>query len=229
MVGVMHFPRTTIGKKVIMALSGAVWVGYLAAHMFGNLKIYTGAAHFNEYAEGLRTLGAPILGYGQALWLFRIIIIFAFVSHVWAAFTLKQLNRQARSEGYAEHRKLKASYATLTMIYGGVAILFFVIYHLMHFTFGTPVVHPDFQAHDAYHNVVVGFSSYGYFPAIIYLIALVFLGFHLYHGTWSMFQTLGLNNKTYDQGLRGLAWLAALVITLGFATVPLGILFGIIS
>ncbi|RME99903.1 MAG: succinate dehydrogenase [Chloroflexi bacterium] len=229
MVGVMHFPQTTIGKKVIMAISGVVWIGFLAAHMFGNLKVYTGAEHFNEYAEGLRTLGAPILGYAQALWVLRIIVIVSIVAHMWAALTLNQRNRQARPARYTEHKKLSANYATLTMIYGGVAIFFFIIYHLMHFTWGVAGVHPSFIATDPYHNVIAGFSSYGYVPAIIYLIALVFLAFHLFHGTWSLFQTLGLNNKTYDGALHGLAWAVALVITLGFATVPLGVMFGLLS
>jgi len=227
MVGVLSFPNTTIGKKVIMAVSGFVWIGFVFAHMFGNLKIFMGAEHFNAYAEGLRTLGAPFLAYSQALWLFRIVIILAIVSHVWAALTLKARNLQARPAGYAEHKKMKASPATLTMIYGGIALLVFIGYHLLHFTLG--VVHPDFRATDAYHNVIVGFQSGYYIPAIVYLAGLVALAFHLYHGTWSMFQTLGLNNKTYDGLMRTLAWLAAIVIPLGFAAVPLSVIFGLVS
>lgn len=229
MVGVLSFPQTTIGKKVIMALSGVIWVGFVAGHMFGNLKMYTGAEHFNEYAEGLRTLGAPFLAYSQALWLVRLVVIFAIVSHVWAALTLKQRNLQARAHGYAQHRKLHANAAQLTMIYGGIAILIFIIYHLMHFTLGVPGVHPNFDPTNPYQNVIIGFSSYAYIPAIVYLLGLVALAFHLYHGTWSMFQTIGLNNKTYDGTLRGLAWLAAIIIPLGFATVPLGVMFGLLT
>lgn len=229
MVGVMSFPKTTIGKKVIMALTGAIWIGFVAGHMFGNLKIYTGAEHFNEYAEGLRTFGAPILAYGQFLWLARIVLILALVSHVWAAITLKQRNMVARPSGYALHRKQKASTATLTMVYGGITILLFVIYHLLHFTLGAPGIHPNFKSHNAYHNVVIGFQSPFYIPVAIYMIALVALAFHLYHGTWSMFQTIGLNNKTYDSGIRILAWAVAILIPLGFATVPLGVLLGILT
>lgn len=229
MVGVMSFPKTTIGKKVIMAITGAIWVGFVAGHMVGNLKIYTGAEHFNEYAEGLRTFGEPILAYGQFLWLARIVLIFALVSHVWAAVTLKRRNMSARPSGYALHRKQKASAPTLTMVYGGIAILLFIIYHLMHLTLGVPGIHPNFEAHNAYQNVVIGFQSPFYIPVAIYMIALVALAFHLYHGTWSMFQTVGLNNKTYDSGIRILAWAAAILIPLGFATVPLGVLFGILT
>lgn len=229
MVGVMTFPKTTIGKKVIMAITGAVWVGYLVMHMYGNLKVFTGAEHFNEYAAGLRTLGAPIFGYAHLLTIARLIFVGSIVLHIWAATTLTLHNRASRSVKYTMHTKLRGNSANLTMIYGGIAIFVFIIYHLMHFTFGTPVIHPDFDGHDAYSNVVIGFQSYGYIPAIIYLMALVPLAFHLFHGVWSMFQTLGLNNKTYTGMLRGLAWLIAIVIPAGFALVPLAVIFGILT
>jgi succinate dehydrogenase / fumarate reductase cytochrome b subunit len=227
MVGLMSFPNTTIGKKVIMAVSGVIWIGFLAAHMFGNLKIYTGAEHFNEYAHALRTLGEPFLMYEQALWLFRIVLTAAVVLHVWAALTLKQRNLVARADRYSQHRKLKASAATLTMVYGGIAIFFFILYHLLHFTVGT--AHPSFDPANPYANVVIGFQSQGYIPVAVYLVALVFLALHLYHATWSMFQTVGLNNKTYDGGIRILAWATAILIPLGFATVPLGVVFGLLT
>jgi succinate dehydrogenase / fumarate reductase cytochrome b subunit len=115
------------------------------------------------------------------------------------------------------------------MRWGGVTILLFIIYHLLHITFGVPGVHPDFIWDDAYHNLVTGFQSYFYIPAIIYLIAMVALGFHLYHGTWSMFQTLGLNNKTYTRLIRLAALALAIIVPAGFAMVPLGVMFGVIS
>ena len=229
MVGVSSIPKTTIGKKVLMALSGVIWIGYLVMHMYGNLKVFSGPEHFNEYAHGLRTLGAPVFGYAHLLFVARILFAGSILVHVWAAISLTLRNRQTRSVKYTQHKKLRASAATLTMIYGGLAILIFIIYHLMHFTLGVPGVHPDFIGTDAYHNVVVGFQSYAYIPAIIYLIGLVALAFHLYHGTWSMFQTMGLNNKNYTQMLRGLAWIAAIVIPVGFALVPLSVIFGILT
>jgi succinate dehydrogenase / fumarate reductase cytochrome b subunit len=229
MVGVLSFPNTTIGKKVIMAITGAIWIGFVAGHMFGNLKIFTGAEHFNEYAHGLRTFGEPILGYGQFLFLARIVIIFAIGSHVWAAVTLWSRNQQARSVSYTQHRKMSSSAATQTMIWGGVTILLFIIFHLLHFTLGTPGIHPNFEYGNAYQNVVIGFQSYFYLPVVLYMIALVALAFHLYHGTWSMFQTVGLNNRTYDQGLHILAWAVAIIIPLGFATVPMGVVFGLLT
>lgn len=229
-VGIVTLPRTTIGKKVLMAVTGAIWIGYLFMHMYGNLKIFTGAEHFNEYAAGLRTLGAPVLGYAHALWIARIVLIFSFVPHVWEGIVLYFRKQKSRgTTNYVQRKTLRSSAATKTMIFGGIAIGLFIIYHLMHITFGTIGIHPDFRDHDAYHNVIVGFSSYWYIPSIIYLIGLVAVGFHLYHGAWSMWQTLGLNNKTYTGLWRGLAWLLALGIPIGFALVPISIMFGMVS
>jgi succinate dehydrogenase / fumarate reductase cytochrome b subunit len=115
------------------------------------------------------------------------------------------------------------------MFWGGVALFFFILFHLMHFTWGIPGVHPDFVTGDAYHNVIVGFRSYAYIPSILYLVGLVALALHLYHGAWSMFQTVGLNNKTYTNGLQALALLVAVVIPVGFALVPLAVIVGIVS
>lgn len=228
MVGILTLPRTTIGKKVIMALTGLIWIGYLVMHMYGNLKIFNGAVYFNEYAHGLREMGAPIFGHGHLLWIARIIFIVSFLSHVWAAITLNRRNKESRNQKYAQHRKLKASPANLTMIWGGIAILLFVIYHLMHFTLGI-LVHPSFSQTDAYHNVVAGFQSYGGLPVIIYLIALIAVGFHLYHGIWSVFQTLGLNNKTYSSMLRMVAIVTSVIISVGYATVPIAVLLGYVE
>ncbi len=228
MVGIMSFPNTTIGKKVIMAISGVIWVGYLAMHMYGNLKIFGGATYFNHYAEGLRELGAPVFGHAHLLFVARIVFVGSIIAHVWAAITLNLRNKASRPVTYNQHQKLRASTATLTMIYGGVTIAVFIIYHLLHFTLGL-LVHPDFDGQNAYHNVIVGFQSYAYIPAIIYLVALIALAFHLYHGTWSMFQTLGLNNKTYNNMIRSLAWAVAIVIPIGFAAVPLSVMFGILQ
>jgi succinate dehydrogenase / fumarate reductase, cytochrome b subunit len=122
---------------------------------------------------------------------------------------------------------LQANYAAITIRYGGAVIFFFVIYHLMHLTWGVPVIHNEFHHGDAYHNVVAGFQSIP--NVIIYTIAVIALGLHLYHGTWSMFQTLGLNNRTYDRLIRGLALALAVIIPVGFIIVPYSVLFGFVS
>jgi succinate dehydrogenase / fumarate reductase cytochrome b subunit len=195
--------------------------------MYGNLKAFNGAEYFNDYAEGLRELGAPIFGYAHLLWIARIVLIVAVILHAWAAWSLYREAEEARSTKYVKHVKLQANVAALNMRLGGVVLVLFIILHLMHFTWGTPRVHPDFIPGDVYHNLVVGFQSY---PAtILYLVALLALGLHLYHGTWSMFQTLGLNHHTYTQPLRALSLILAIVVAGGFAVVPLAVMLGIIS
>ncbi len=229
MVGVLSLPRTTIGKKVIMAVTGLVWIGFVIFHMYGNLKIFGGPDYFNIYSEGLREIGEPIFGPTHLLWLARLALVGAIALHVWAALTLKQRNFGSRTTKYTLLRHLQADYATLTMFWGGVTIFLFILYHLMHFTWGLPVIHPDFQGGDPYHNVIAGFRSYFYIPAALYLVGLVALAFHLYHGAWSMFQTVGLNSQSYTKMLQGLALLVAILIPIGFATVPLAVILGIVS
>lgn len=218
--------RSSIGKKALMAVTGLIWIGYVALHMYGNLKVFQGGAHFNEYAEGLRTLGAPIFGYLHLLTLARIVLVAAIVIHIWAAYSLFVMAREARPKSYASRRVVQANYASLTMRYGGVVILLFVLFHLAHLTWGISPVHPDYIRGDAYHNLIVGFRS---LPVVIlYLIALAALGFHLFHGTWSMFQTMGFNNSDWDGLFRALAWVVAILVPVGFALVPLAIQFGFI-
>lgn len=227
--GVFTLYRSSIGKKVIMAVTGVVGIGFVLLHMYGNLKAFIGPEYFNTYAEGLRTMGAPIFGHTHLLWIARIVLLGAVVLHVWAAWSLYLESQRARSTKYIRHSNLQANPAALYIRFGGVVIFIFIILHLMHFTWGTPGVHPDFRPGDAYHNLVAGFQSYAYLPAIFYLIATVALGFHLYHGAWSMFQTLGLNNHLYTQPLRALSLVLALVISIGFAAVPAAVLLGIIK
>ncbi|MBI1876780.1 MAG: succinate dehydrogenase cytochrome b subunit [Chloroflexi bacterium] len=227
--GVMTLYRSSIGKKVIMALTGLIGIGYVILHMYGNLKAFAGREYFNTYAEGLRELGAPIFGHGHLLWIARIVLLAAVVFHVWAAWSLYQESRQARSTKYVKHTPLQANPAALYIRFGGVVLLLFILIHLMHITWGVPGIHPDFKWDDAYHNLIVGFQSYAYLPAIFYVVAMIALGFHLYHGAWSMFQTLGLNNHTYTRLLRALSLILALVVSVGFSVVPLAVIAGILK
>jgi succinate dehydrogenase / fumarate reductase, cytochrome b subunit len=219
--------RSSIGKKALMALTGLIWIGYVVLHMYGNLKVFQGGEHFNEYAEGLRYLGAPIFGYLHLLTIARIVLVAAILVHIWAAWSLFVMAREARPASYASRRVVQANYASVTMRYGGVVILLFVIFHLAHLTWGISPVHPDYVRGDAYHNLLIGFRSLP--VVIIYLVAVAALALHLYHGTWSMFQTLGLNDSTWDTAYRVLAVLLAIVVPVGFAVVPLAILFGFIA
>ena len=205
-----------------------VWsgIGFVAFHMYGNLKIFAGAAYFNAYSEGLREIGSPIFGHTHLLWVMRLVLVGSVLLHVWAAVSLVRKARAARSTRYEVTRTIQADYAAKTIRLGGIVLLLFVIYHLMHFTWGTPGIHNDFIHGDPYHNVVAGFQ---FLPAtIFYLVAVTALGFHLYHGTWSMVQTLGFLNQQYDRPVRMLGLLLALVIAIGFAAVPVAILVGVI-
>lgn len=228
MIGVMTLTRSTIGRKVIMALTGIIGILYVVGHMIGNLKVFFGPEDFNAYAEGLRTLGAPIFTHAEPLLIARIVLLIAVVLHVWSAYSLYQDSQRARSTSYAQHHKLRTTVASLYIRVGGVILLIFIIFHLAQFTWGIPGIHPDFIRGDAYHNLTSGLRSYFYLPAIFYLIAMVVLGFHLYHGTWSLFQTLGLNNQTYTKSLRLLAWMVSIVVAGGFALIPLAVIFGVI-
>jgi succinate dehydrogenase cytochrome b subunit len=227
-IAAINLYRTSIGKKVIMALTGLIGIGFVIVHMYGNLKVFIGAEYFNTYSEGLRGLGAPIFGHTHLLWISRLVLLAAVVLHVWAAWSLYQESQQARAINYIKHSKVQASLAALYIRVGGVILLIFVIFHLMHFTWGVPGVHPDFSQTDVYRNLVIGFRSYGYLPAIFYLVAMAALGFHLYHGTSSLFQTLGLNQSN-TKPLRALSLCLAIVIAVGFAIVPLAVMFGFIS
>ncbi|HRW06648.1 MAG TPA: succinate dehydrogenase cytochrome b subunit [Caldilineaceae bacterium] len=227
MAAVLALPRTSIGKKAIMAVTGLFYIGFVFFHMYGNTKVFFGAQYFNDYAEGLRDFGHPILGHLHFLYVMRVLMIAAIGLHIWAAVTLTRQSQAARATKYAVTHRQAADYAALTMRWGGVALFFFLIYHLAHFTWGIPVIHSSFTPGDAYRNLVYGFQSP--INVLLYLVALVALGLHLYHGTWSLFQTLGLLNRDTTGAIRGLAWLLALIIPIGFATVPLSVLFGFVA
>jgi succinate dehydrogenase / fumarate reductase cytochrome b subunit len=224
-MAVMTLTRSTIGKKAIMAVTGLIWIGFLAFHMYGNLKVFQGPVYFNEYAESLRALGAPLFSHLHLLTVLRVIVTAAVLLHIWAALTLTNTARSARPQGYQMKRRVQASYASITMRYGGVAIGLFLLYHLAHFTW--LALPGGYVKGDAYGNLVLGFQNI--FNVIFYLVAVSALGMHLYHGTWSMFQTLGFNNQKYDSTLRGIALGLGILLPVGFAIVPLSVLFGFVT
>ena len=216
--------RTTVGLKAGMAVSGLLFFGFVVGHMVGNLKAFQGAEYFNHYAEGLRTIGAPFFGRGQLLWLARLGLLAALVLHVWAATVLTIRSRRARPVAYRQTPHLETTYASRTMRVGGILLFVFVIYHLMHFTWGS--AHPHFIPGDAYYNVVVGFQSP--WVVMVYVAAQVFLAMHLYHGLWSALQSLGANHPAYDRWRRPAAALLAGAIFVGFCSVPFAVQAGVI-
>ncbi|MDT8437206.1 MAG: succinate dehydrogenase cytochrome b subunit [Gemmatimonadota bacterium] len=216
---------TSVGKKITMAVSGAIFVLFVLAHWFGNLKVFLGPDAFNHYAEGLREFGEPFLGRGWFLWAFRAGLIGALVVHVWSAWSLTRQSWAARGTKYKKTAPLNMDAASSTMRWGGVVLFLFVTYHILHLTTGT--LHPDFVPGDAYHNFVAGFQSVP--VSALYVLAMIALGLHLYHGTWSAFQTLGLDGPTALPIRRPLALAIALVVAGGNILFPVAVLTGFVS
>lgn len=214
-----NFLTSSIGKKLVMGVSGAVLLGFVVGHMLGNLQVYLGPEAFNGYAEGLRKLPA-------LLWAARGVLLAALVVHLWAAYSLTMANRRARRVGYRETAPQASTYASRTMRWGGVTLLLFVIYHLLHFTFGVRAVHPRFQSGDVYHNFVTGFQQP--LVSLFYVLAMLALGFHLYHGAWSMLQTLGLSHPRYDHLRKGFAALLTTVVVAANISFPVAVMLGVL-
>lgn len=225
MVPALSLYRSTIGKKVVMAVTGIILVGFVVAHMVGNLKIYLGPQAINDYGHFLREVGEPLFPRETLLWVARLVLLASVGLHILAATQLTLLDRASRPERYAYHKKVQATYASLTMRYGGVIVLLFIVYHLLHFTTGS--LHGSFIEGDVYHNVIVGFQNP--LVSLFYIVAMVALGLHLYHGVWSMFQTLGWNNRRWNTTLRGLATAIAAVVVLGNISIPIAVLAGLIT
>ncbi|MGI9037351.1 MAG: succinate dehydrogenase cytochrome b subunit [Gemmatimonadota bacterium] len=217
--------RTSIGLKITMAVTGIVWVGFVIGHMLGNLKVYQGRDAFNHYADGLRVFGAPFLLDSQALWVARAVLLLALVLHVWSALLLTRQSHAARHVSYRKRESIEFSRASRTMRWGGVALLLFIVYHILHLTLG--VVHPDFVPGDPYHNFVAAFASVP--VSLFYVAAMIALALHLYHGIWSSFQTLGVTDVRVNRWRRPLALSVALVVLVGNLSFPVAVLTGIVS
>lgn len=215
---------SSVGKKTVMAVSGLIMLLYLVAHMLGNLKIFFGAAEFDGYAHWLRTLGEPFLHHEWALWIVRVVLVVAVVAHATAAYQLSRRDIRARPSKYV-HKKARASYATRTMRWGGIILALFIVWHILDLTTGT--VHPDFQAGHPYQNVIDTFSTW--YGNVIYIVAVVAVGLHVRHGFWSAAQTLGAGSRTRDRALKAVANALALVLTLGFVSVPVAVMTGVVS
>lgn len=216
--------RTSVGKKAVMAVTGVLLLLFVVAHMLGNLKIFTGERHFDEYGDFLRTIGSPALGQSWYLWVQRTVLLVAVVLHITAAYQLTMMSRRARPVRYVHSDVVAATYASRTMRWGGVIIALFVVYHLLHFTTGT--VHPDFVAGRAYRNVVEGFQVW--YVAAFYIAAVAALGLHLHHGLWSMCQTLGVR-PAREPTIRRIAAVTATLITVGYISVPIAVLAGMVD
>src|SRR2546428_3837037 len=216
--------RSLIGKKVIMAVTGVILLLFVIAHLVGNLKVFQGAEHFNAYAESLRTLGAPFLPRGLLLWAARVVLLVAVCAHIWAAIAVTRASWGARPVGYHGLAVVETTYAARTMRWGGVIIVLYVIYHLLDFTFGR--VNPSFVPGDGYQHVIASFRAWP--VSAPYLVAMVVVGLHVNHGLWSAFQTLGLNRPPTFWWRRGVAGTVAGLIAVGYISIPVAVLAGIL-
>lgn len=226
--------RSTIALKLLMAVSGLIFIGYVLLHMYGNLMAFGGLETYDTYAHHLRTFGEPMLPYGGLLWIVRVVLIAALIAHVYAAFTLWGRAGKARTHKYVSKRHTGASFSSRWMRWGGVTLLLFVIWHLIQFTLVKPRLGGPEAAADIkespYVMLLNAFDPTMWWVTVIYLVALAALGMHLHHGVWSAAQTLGLTGTAAARRRAKVTGLVvALVIAVGFALVPLSILVGIID
>jgi succinate dehydrogenase / fumarate reductase cytochrome b subunit len=228
--------RTTIGKKVVMAVTGIILWLFVLVHMVGNLKVFAGPgtdghlAKLDQYGIFLRTVGEEAFGPEGLLWMFRIVLLVAVSLHIVAAVQVWWRSRAARRVDYQRLEPVASTFASRTMIYGGIAIALFVVYHILHFTTGQAhrhfVRHPDGHA-AVYQNVVTAFQN----PIVsgVYIVAMIALGLHLYHGVWSGFQTLGVSNPRYNGWQRALSVVIAVAVAGGNIAIPVAVLAGIVK
>jgi succinate dehydrogenase / fumarate reductase, cytochrome b subunit len=218
--------RSAVGKKYAMALSGIAGLVFVVFHAIGNLHVYEGALEFSEYGEALRDIGKPFAPRTVLLWIGRLGLIAALVVHVHAAYTLTWLNRRKRPVKYQSARHyVAADYASRTMVYTGTIVLAFIVFHLADLTWGLT---SDAWVRGAITNNMVA-SMTRWWSAAFYIVAMLALGLHIYHGTWSLFQSLGLNSKRFGHWRRNLAVAVTAFVVGVNLTFPIGTLVGVIG
>lgn len=210
--------QTTVGKKVVMAVTGLVLVAFVVGHVAGNLLVFAGADELNAYARFLKSNL-------EVLWGVRLVLLSSVVLHVWSALGLTRASREARPVAYARKEPQASTFAAGTIRIGGVLLLCFVVFHLLHLTTGTIEPAP-FSESDVYRNVVGSFAV----PWVtgLYLVAMAALGLHLYHGAWAAFRTLGLRAPSETPMKRSVAAVVAIAVWLGFSSIPLAVLAGLV-
>jgi succinate dehydrogenase / fumarate reductase cytochrome b subunit len=214
---VVNFWKSQIGKKVVMAVTGLIGVGFVVGHMLGNLQMFAGPERMNAYAAFLQ-------GLGELLYLARAVLVLAVVLHVVAAVQLTRLKQQARPVGYVKREPQVSTLASRTIRWGGVLLLVFIVFHILHFT--TKDVFAGYSHVDVYGNVVKGFSKP--WVSIFYVVSMLALGLHLYHGTWSSMRTIGAVQPSRNPLKRRVALGLAVVVWLGFSSIPLAVLLGFV-
>jgi succinate dehydrogenase / fumarate reductase cytochrome b subunit len=214
----LRFYRSTIGKRNIMAVTGIIGIAFLIVHMAGNLQVFEGADKLNTYAH---FLPGPAT---ELLWVIRVVLIVAVVLHVVMAWQVTMRNRAARPVGYQKREPQVSTLASKTMRWGGVLLLVFIVFHILHFT--TRDIQPAGRVADGdvFGNVVGSFRIW--WVTAFYTVAMIFLGLHLWHGAWSSVRTTGMRGPSPRPLVRHVAGVIALIIAVGFVIVPLAVFFG---
>lgn len=223
------FYKTSLGKKLVVASTGIVLFGFVVAHMLGNLKTFmgfdqlAGLHHLDIYAHFLREMGQELAGYSTLLWVARLVLLVCLVLHVITVIQLQGMNSAGRPVAYGRYKYQTSSYAARSMFWGGILLLVFVVYHILHMTTGT-LHFKGFQEGHVYFNLYSAFQV----PSVVgfYALAMAALAFHIYHGVWSLFQTFGMESSKTNKRNRMLACTAALLLFVGFVCVPLAALCG---
>ena len=230
MANVIQARRSTVALKYAMAVSGLIMVGYLVLHMYGNLRAFDSPEAFNGYAHHLRTIGVPLLPHKGLLWIVRVVLLAAVLMHAYAAITLWLRNKRAagyvgRTRYQTKQNKagIQRSYASFTMRWGGVTIALFIVFHILNLT--TNTIHPGGASDEPYEKLHNSFQSF--WVLLAYTVAMIAVGFHLWHGFWSAFTTLGQNRSStrLASSLNTAAIVIAIVITVGFLAPPFSIYF----
>ena len=214
------FWASTVGKKIVMAVTGILLFVFVIGHLLGNLQVFEGPAKLNAYGAFLHSIG-------EFLWPVRIILLIAVTLHIVATVQLALRKKRARPVEYSVKKAIASSYASRTMYWSGPIVLAFIIFHLLHLTAG--YIHPGaaYIEGDVYHNVVSGFQVW--WVSLSYIVAISLLGLHLRHGLWSMFQSLGIHQPQHTARLKTAAMVIAVLIVLGYISIPISILLGLVK
>ena len=215
-----RFYRAAIGKKIVMGVTGLIGIGFVIVHMAGNLLAFRGQEAINKYAHFLASTG-------ELLWIVRLVLIAAVILHIVAAYQLTMQNRAARPVDYVNRESQVSTWAARTMRWGGVILLIFIVLHIMHFT--NPGWRPEgvFDKADVYTNIVMSFRHW--WITLFYVIAMLSLGLHLYHGAWSSFRSIGVAQPSQRPLHRTVAMAVAIIVWLGFTAVPVAVFAGLIG
>ncbi|MPV36002.1 succinate dehydrogenase cytochrome b subunit [Georgenia subflava] len=217
--------RTSVGMKIAMAATGVIFLGFVLAHMYGNLKVFAGQEAFDDYAHHLRILGEPYVPYSGFLWIMRIVLLVSLLVHVWSAMVLWRQAHRARTTRYTVFKPVQATWSSRTMRWGGLAVLLFVVFHLLQFTTLTIEVGGSFES--PYDRVVAAFETW--YITALYAAAMAALGMHLRHGIWSAVQTLGWSTRRREPAIKATALVIAVATVAGFLAPPVAILLGLLS